>query len=151
LIGVAAWVTRIWGGSKRPLVPLALRYAYSLVPVGFGIWLAHFGFHLLTGFYTLIPVTQAAFADLGWAILGQPRWSLPGLAPNAVQVIEFGFISLGLVGSVLVSYGIAMSERVERPSRVFIPCATLSLMVAAAAFWLMSQPMEMRSVVLGSG
>ncbi|HEV2835625.1 MAG TPA: hypothetical protein VGW58_09930 [Pyrinomonadaceae bacterium] len=151
LIGVAAWVTRIWGGSKRPLGSLALRYAYSLVPIGFGIWLAHFGFHFLTGFYTFIPVTQATFADLGWAILGEPRWSLPGLAPNVVQVIEFGFITLGLVGSVLVSYGIAMSEKLERPLRVFIPCATLSLIVAAAAFWLMSQPMQMRGVVLGSG
>jgi len=27
----------------------------------------------------------------------------------------------------------------------------VSLLVAAAAFWLMSQPMEMRGVVLGSG
>ena len=151
LIGIAAWVTRLWGGSNRPLLPLALRFAYSLVPVGFGIWLAHFGFHLLTGLYTFIPVSQSALADVGWAILGQPRWSLPGLAPNVVQLLECGFIALGLVGSVLVSYGIAANENVDHPSRVFIPCATLSLIVAGAAFWLMSQPMEMRGVVLGSG
>ena len=70
LIGVAAWLTRLWDGSKRSLISLAVRYSYSLVPLGFGIWLAHFGFHFLTGLYTFIPVTQAAVADLGWADSG---------------------------------------------------------------------------------
>ena len=150
LIGVAAWVTRVWGGTERPLVSLAVRYSYSLVPLGFGIWLAHFGFHFLTGLYTFIPVTQAAVADLGWAILGQPQWGLSGLAPNLVQLFEFGFITLGLIGSLLLSYAIAVTEKVAHPVRVFIPWAALSLLMAGAAFWLMSQPMEMRGVVLGS-
>ena len=51
---------------------MAVRYSYSLVPLGFGIWLAHFGFHFLTGLYTFIPVTQAALADSvgpSWASL----------------------------------------------------------------------------------
>ena len=151
LIGIASWVTRVWTGSNRPWLSLAVRYSYSLVPIGFGIWLAHYSFHLLTGLYTFIPVTQSAFADFGWAILGQPHWSLPGLAPNVVQLFEFGFITLGLLGSLLVSYSIAVTDEVVHPLRVFIPWATLSLLMAGAAFWLLSQPMEMRAVVLGSG
>ena len=90
-------------------------------------------------------------ADLGWAILGQPQWGLSGLTPNVVQLFEFGFITLGLIGSLLVSYAIAATEEVAHPVRVFIPWAALSLLMAVAAFWLMSQPMEMRGVVLGSG
>ena len=151
LIGVAAWVTRVWGGSERPLISLAVRYSYALAPLGFGIWLAHYGFHFLTGLYTFIPVTQAALADLGWAVLGQPQWALSGLAPNLVQLFEFGFIALGLLGSLSVSYSMAATEKVVNPARVFIPWAVLSLLIAVAAFWLMSQPMEMRGVVLGSG
>ena len=151
LIGVAAWVTRVWGGSERPLISLAVRYSYALAPLGFGIWLAHYGFHFLTGLYTFIPVTQAALADLGWAVLGQPQWALSGLAPNLVQLFEFGFIALGLLGSLSVSYSMAATEKVVHPGRVFIPWAVLSLLIAVAAFWLMSQPMEMRGVVLGSG
>ena len=151
LIGVASWLTRVWGGSKRPLLSLAVRYSYSLVPIGFGIWLAHYSFHFLTGLYTFIPVTQAALADAGWPILGQPHWSLPGLAPNVVQLFEFGFVSLGLLGSMLVSYSIAVTEEMVHPLRVFIPWAALSLLMAGAAFWLLLQPMEMRGVVLGSG
>ena len=151
LIGVAAWIARAWSRSTRSLLSLAVRYSYSLAPLGFGIWLSHFGFHFLTGLYTVIPVTQAAVAESGWAILGQPQWGAPGLAPNVVELFELGFIALGLLGSLLVSYAVAATEEVVHPVRVFIPWASVSLLVAAAAFWLMSQPMEMRGVVLGSG
>jgi ferredoxin len=149
LIGIAAWLSRVWGGSRKPLVSLAVRYSYSLAPLGFSIWLAHFGFHFLTGLYTFIPVTQAALANLGLAVLGQPQWSLSGLAPNVVQLFEFGFIALGLLGSLLVSYLIAKTEELDHPMRVFILWALLSLIMAGGAFWLVSQPMEMRGVVLG--
>ena len=151
LIGIAAWLSRGWSGSKRPLLSLAARYSYSLAPLGFGIWLAHYGFHFLTGLYTFIPVTQAALAELGWAVLGQPHWTFAGLAPNIVQLFEIGFITLGLLGSLLVSYSIAANEEGEHPLRVFIPWAVLSVIIAGGAFWLMFQPMEMRGVVLGSG
>lgn len=145
LMGIAAWLTRVWGGKKNALLSIAVRYSYSLVPLGFGIWLAHFSFHFLTGFYTIVPVIQSAVS-----FLGEPRWGTPGLAPNVVQLFEFGFITLGLLGSLLVSYAIAAAEEL-RPMRVFVVWAGLSVVIAAGAFWLMSQPMEMRAVVLGSG
>lgn len=151
LIGAAAWLTRFWAGEKRPLLSVAVRYSYSLIPLGFAIWLAHFGFHFLTGLYTFIPVTQAALADLGWAVLGEPRWNLSGLNANAVQLFEFGFIALGLLGSLLVSYAIVMADKVDHRGRVFSIWAVVSLLMAGSAFWLMSQPMEMRGVILGSG
>lgn len=145
LIGIAAWLTRLWSNNRKPLLSIAVRYSYSLAPLGFGIWLAHFSFHFLTGLYTIIPVTQSAVG-----VLGEPRWGVPGLAPNVVQLFEYGFITLGLLGSLLVSYGIATAEELH-PVRVFIVWATLSFIIAAGAFWLMSQPMEMRAVALGSG
>ena len=37
-------------GNRRALLPLMVRYTYGLVPMGFGMWLAHYGFHFLTGF-----------------------------------------------------------------------------------------------------
>lgn len=151
LLGMAAWITRWWTGNKRPLLALAVRYSYSLAPVGFGIWLAHYGFHFLTGLYTVIPVTQSAFVELGWPVLGAPQWGAPGLPPNLVQLFEFGFIVLGLIGSLLVSYSIAATEELDHPHRAFVPWAVLASVIAGAAFWLMMQPMEMRGVALGSG
>jgi len=144
LIGVAAWLTRIWGGTRKPMVAVAVRYSYVLAPLGFGIWLAHYGFHFLTGLYTIVPVTQAALG-------GQPHWGTPGLAPNVVQIFEFGFVFLGLLGSLLVSYSIAFAEKVDRPSRIFAVWAIVALIITAGALLLMSQPMEMRAVTLGIG
>ena len=144
LIGVAAWLTRVWGGSRKSIVAVAVRYSYVLAPLGFGIWLAHYGFHFLTGLYTIVPVTQAALG-------GQPRWGTPGFAPNVVQLFEFGFVFLGLLGSLLVSYSIARAEKVDHPSRIFALWAIVALIITAGALWLMSQPMEMRAVTLGVG
>jgi len=151
LIGVAAWLTRVWGGSRKPIVSVAVRYSYVLAPLGFGIWLAHYGFHFLTGLYTLVPVTQSALAELGWSILGQPHWGSPGLAPNVVQLFEFGFVCLGLLGSLLVSYSIGVAEGVKHAWRVVAIWGAVALIIAGGALWLMSQPMEMRAVTLGAG
>ena len=144
LIGVAAWLTRVWGGSRESIVGVAVRYSYVLAPLGFGIWLAHYGFHFLTGLYTIIPVTQAALGR-------QPHWGAPGLAPNVVQLFEFGFVFLGLLGSLLVGYSISATERVGHSSRIFALWAVVVLIMTAGALWLMSQPMEMRAVSLGVG
>lgn len=144
LIGVAAWLTRVWGGSRESIVAVAVRYSYTLAPLGFGIWLAHYGFHFLTGLYTIVPVTRAALG-------AQPHWGTPGIAPNVVQLFEFGFVILGLIGSLLVSYSIAATEKVDHPTRIFAIWAFVALVIATGALWLMSQPMEMRAVTLGVG
>jgi uncharacterized membrane protein YdcZ (DUF606 family) len=68
-----------------------------------------------------------------------------------VQLFEFGFIVLGLIGSMLASYSIAATDEVVHPNRAFVPWAVLSVIIAGAAFWLLMQPMEMRGVALGSG
>jgi len=153
LLGLAAWVTRKWitramPGSKRGLLPLAVRYTYGLVPLGFGMWLAHYGFHFLTGLYTVIPVTQSALANLGWPLLGQPRWTLTGLPRNIVQVIEIGFLVLGFAGSLAVTYSLAEDDSPDRPLRTFLPWATVCLILWVASMWLMFQPMEMRATFM---
>jgi ferredoxin len=149
LLGVAAWLTRIWAGSRRALLPLMVRYTYGLVPMGFGMWLAHYGFHFLTGLYTVIPVTQNALASLGWPVLGEPRWTLTGLPANIVLMIEIGFLLLGFAGSLTVLYGLAEDDSPREPVRTFIPWATVGLILFIASIWLLFQPMEMRATLMG--
>jgi len=116
--------------------------------LGFGMWLAHYGFHFLTGLYTVIPVTQSALANLGWPLLGQPRWTLTGLPRNIVQVIEIGFLVLGFAGSLAVTYSLAEDDSPDRPLRTFLPWATVCLILWVASMWLMFQPMEMRATFM---
>ena len=149
LLGVAAWLTQVWGGAQRAVLPLVVRYAYTLVPLGFGMWLAHYSFHFLTGLFTFIPVTQSAVASLGLAFLGEPYWTLTGLPEGAVNVMEFGFLGLGLMGSLMVGYRLAREDASSHPMRIFGVWAGLSMILWLAAVWVMNQPMEMRGNILG--
>jgi hypothetical protein len=148
LLALGAYLTQTWGKVQRAVLPLIVRYSYGLVPLGFGMWLAHYGFHFLTGLYTVIPVTQSALVSLGWPVLGQPQWRLTGLPPSLVLMIEIGFLVLGLAGSLAVTYGLAEEDSSEKTVRVFIPWATICVLLWTASMWLMFQPMEMRTVLI---
>ncbi len=148
LLGGAAWITRAWAGVKRAWLPLVVRYAYALVPLGFGMWLAHYGFHFFTGLYTIIPVTQNALASLGWPILGDPQWTLLGIPKYIVQPIEFGFLLLGWAGSLLIAWRLAEEDSEEHALRAFLPWAVVCFMIFLASAWLMTQPMDMRATMM---
>jgi ferredoxin len=149
LLGTAAALTRRWARSPRPWLQLIVRYAYGLAPLGFGVWLAHYSFHFLTGLLTFIPVAQSALVSIGLPLAGSPRWGLGGVAPHAVYPIELGFIGLGLLGSLLVTFQLSTQEPGANRRRVFISWGTLCLLLSLSAFWLISQPMEMRGVFPG--
>jgi ferredoxin len=148
LLGVASWLTLRWGGSQRALVPLAVRYSYALVPLGFGMWLAHYGFHFLTGLLTIIPVTQSALAKAGFPGFGGPRWTLAGVPVPVVQVIAVGFLVLGFAGSLVITHGLAEEDAPQRPMRAFLPWAAVCLIIWMASMWLIFQPMEMRATLM---
>ena len=150
LLGLAAAATRRALPRREPLVAVAARFAHGLVPLGFGVWLAHYGFHLLTGLWTFVPVTQKAVLDtFGTALLGAPQWDRGGLSTRAVQPIEMGLLLLGAVGSLGVLWAIAKNQAPARPRAAFAPWAVLTSVLFAAAVWLMAQPMEMRGTFLG--
>src|SRR5205814_4838085 len=74
-VGGAAVLSRRWGRLQSGTWEVATRYAYALVPLGFGMWLAHYCFHFLTSYDAAVPVAQRFAADLGLTWPGQPAWS----------------------------------------------------------------------------
>jgi len=144
LLGGAAWMTRLCGYSRRGVLSLAVRYSYALVPLGVSIWLAHYGFHFLTGFLTVVPLVQSTLASLGFPILGEPQWTLTGMPKNLVLPMEMGFPFLGLVGSLTVSYRLAEEDAPEQPYVALAPWAVVSVILWIGAMWLVTQPMDMR-------
>jgi len=93
-------------------------------------------------------VSQNALANLGWPLLGEPRWNLTGLPSNIVQVIELGFLLLGFAGSLMMIYGLAEDDSPHKPMRAFLPWATVGLALWIASMWLIFQPMEMRATMM---
>jgi polyferredoxin len=147
LVSGAAALTRLVAGTPHSIGRVGVHYAYALVPFGFGMWLAHYGFHLLTGALTIIPVTQSAVVDLlGWAALGEPLWHWTGMRPGTVFPIQLGFILLGTLGSLTVAYHISEREYRDRPGPATLPWALLMVALATIAIWILSQPMEMRGI-----
>jgi ferredoxin len=149
LFAGAAWLTRMLRGSTLPSASLAARYSYSLVPIGLGMWLAHYGFHFFTGILTVVPVTQSALADLGIHALGAPRWTWTGLPVGIVRPIELGFLLLGFAGSLLVAHQLSEEDSPANPMRALAPWATICVLLVVVSIWLMFQPMEMRATLMG--
>jgi ferredoxin len=155
LLGSTGWLSLRWsralaaGGPTRPgggaLLSWIVRFSYALAPLGLGVWLAHYSFHFLTGFWTWVPVLQSFVADLaGVPLLGTPRWSLgPVLPPALLYPLEIGFLGMGWFGSLLVAYRLANGRL-----RAWLPWAGLLSLLFAAALWLMGQPMEVRGTFL---
>src|SRR5262249_54638095 len=48
-VGTAATLSRRWGNLPAGHIDVATRFAYTLVPLGLGMWLAHYIFHFVTG------------------------------------------------------------------------------------------------------
>ncbi len=150
LLGIAAAASRRLSAEPSSLPNVVARYAYALVPLGFGVWLAHYGFHFLTGALTIVPVGQSAAADLfGWPVLGAPRWGWAGMRPGSVYPIELGLVLLGTIASLAVAYRISLRDHPRRAGRVTVPWAALVASLAVAALWVLSQPMEMRGTFPG--
>lgn len=141
--GAASWSAAVTGSSVRGQL---LAFVYGLVPFGAGVWAAHYGFHLLTGLFTVVPVTQSAVLDLaGQAWLGAPHWTWVGLQPGAVFPIQLGLLALGTMGSLGVTYLIAERESPSRTLAAAAPWVTLALLLFVVAVWMLAQPMEMRA------
>jgi polyferredoxin len=143
LWGAAAshrWLTR----SAVPLRITAVRYTAALVPLGLGIWAAHYAFHFLTGILTIVPVAQSAVLDgIGRALAGEPLWAWVGLRPGTVFPIQLGLLLLGAMGSLATVNHLAAREA---GARAALPWSTLVAALAIAAGWVLFQPMEMRGV-----
>lgn len=149
LLGAAAVLTRRSARSPESLLAIVNRFARLLVPLGFGVWLAHYGFHFFTGVLTVVPVAQHAARSAGWPILGEPQWQLGGLPEAAVFPIEIGFLGLGLLGSLLVGWRISAGFAPRAAGRVFAPWAGVALLLFGSACWILTQPMDMRGTFLG--
>jgi ferredoxin len=149
LIGLAAAAGRALTHGADSLTTVALRYCYTLVPLGLGMWLAHYGYHLLTGGLTIIPLAQQFCADLGFPLLGHPNWAIAGLIPadwTWLTPIAVVALQCGAFGSLLALGRIAGRQHRERrmARRAALPWAILIVALCCAGIWLMMQPMEMR-------
>ncbi|MCP4167647.1 MAG: FesM [Chloroflexi bacterium] len=146
----AAWLSQRLSGTDDSLRLVFTRYVPALVPLGFTIWLAHYGFHFATGALTIIPVFQNFLIDHGILMLGVPDWSLAAILPfRWLLPLEMLAIGIGFMGSlyVLNERASATHTRQSDMIKALLPWIILALALALAAIYLFSMPMEMRGTV----
>jgi len=151
LVSLTAWISSAWSASGRSVVEEATRFGYGLIPVGFGMWVAHYLYHFLVGGLAIIPATQEYLADLGLPFFGAPAWTLGPLLPESwLLPVELLFLELGLLVSLVVTFRIAQREVGNGTSAVkaALPWWTLSIALSVAGIWLLLQPMEMRGTLM---
>jgi cytochrome c oxidase assembly factor CtaG/polyferredoxin len=150
-VGVAAAVSRRYGRLAASWRETATRYSFALVPLGFAMWLSHYGFHLLTSYDTVVPATQRFTADLGWTIFGEPSW-LTGCCRTVGDWpprLEILLLDLGLLLSLYTGYRTALAEtsRFGQAMKVLLPWALLMVLLFLAGVWIVLQPMQMRGTL----
>ncbi|GAB4517071.1 MAG: hypothetical protein OHK0046_23350 [Anaerolineae bacterium] len=125
-------------------------FAPAFVPIGLGIWIAHYGFHFLIGAFTIIPVFQNFLLDHGIALLGaEPNWALGGVQePGLIGLIQVVALMGGFFWSMTVAQRAALRLYGRRGMVGLLPWALLLLLLTLAAVWIFSQPMEMRGTIL---
>jgi hypothetical protein len=156
-IFAAAMASRRIGANHRSLRETACRFSWSLVPLGFSMWLAHYSFHFITGFDTIIPVTQRFAAGFGYEGFGPPNWicSCCRPAPDWLLKLELLMLDVGLLTSLYTTWRIAWSELGAtsatrwRAIKLAAPWAMLAITLFAIGVWILFQPMEMRGTMTG--
>jgi len=154
-VGIAAEASRRWAALPASSLQVATRYAYALVPLGFGMWLSHYSFHLLTSYGTIVPSSQRLAGDLGWTMFGEPLWQRACCMAVAEWIPHFEIMALdiGMLLSLYVGYRIAVADnlRMSQALRAFAPWGLLIVLLFAMGVWIVLEPMEMRGTLPMSG
>lgn len=151
-VTLCGWIGRLLSGTRTPARELICRFALSLVPLGLGMWAAHFTFHLFTGADTIVPVVQRMVADRGGALLGEPRWTPSAFtAPQDwLLPLQLLLLGVGLLLTLYVDWRIASScvRRAARALGLMMPWMSLAVALYMAGLWIISQPMQMRGMMV---
>ncbi len=126
------------------------RFSPALIPLGLGMWLAHYSFHLFTsGNAFLVAATRFIHDWKGgaYAINPAPCGCYNASAISWLLPLELLMMDFGLCVSLYVVYRIA---RLDFPRRSWIGVATpwfaFLFVFFALCVWVLLQPMQMRGV-----
>ncbi len=109
------------------------RYSMALAPLGFGMWLAHFSFHFITGFLSFVPVVLR--------LVGFPGGVAPVVSWEGLIGLEILLLDAGFLLSLLLIY------RTDSRWRAVLPWAAVATLLFIAGIWVIFQPMQMRGMI----
>jgi cytochrome c oxidase assembly factor CtaG len=150
-VTLAAAASRRFTANHDTTLTTATRFAFALVPIGFGMWLAHYTFHFFTSWQSILPVAQRFAVDQGFAHLGVPIWQCACCEGVAAWIphVEILLLDLGLLLSLYTAFRIAEANTatVRHALKAFAPWGSLITLLFFLGVWIVFQPMEMRGTL----
>lgn len=144
----AAHLSRLLSGQPEPLRVAFSRFAPAFVPLAVAVWLAHYGYHFVTGALTIVPVFQTFLLDHGLAWLGrEPNWRLGPILPGGwILPLQTVVVLAGFAGALIVGRRIGNRDFDDPAAamRALLPWLLVLLGLAVAALATFNLPMEMR-------
>lgn len=140
----AAWLSRQATGFqvRDSLRDTAAAFAPAFVPLGFGIWFAHYSFHLLIGPGLILPVIQEFLGGIGdWA-----RWS-SSLDPGLIGLLQLAVLLAGFFWSLRLAQKAALRLYRRKALLGLLPWALVFLVMMLLAWQIFTLPMEMRGTL----
>jgi len=124
-------------------------FAPAFVPIGLGMWAAHYGFHFVIGALAIIPVFHNFVLSFGIRILGdRPNWDIGALmTPEQFAPVQLVLLIGGYLLSMLIAQRTALRVFGRKAQSAWIPWALLLLFMMLFGAWVLSQPMEMRGII----
>lgn len=138
---LAGWLTQLLTNTRGriSLRDTVAVFAPSFVPLGFGIWIAHYGFHFLIAPWLLIPIVQEFLGFEGnWARFSQP---VDNQFIGLVQVVA---LLGGFLWSLVVLQRTSQREYGRNAFAALVPWAVVLLVLMLISYWIFGLPMEMR-------
>ncbi|MBE0691092.1 MAG: FesM [Anaerolineae bacterium] len=140
-VGVAGQIGRLLTNTRKQhsLRMTVAAFAPTFVPLGFGIWFAHYSFHFLIAPLSIIPVIQE--------FLGMPgAWEQfsGGLSVDTIGLLQVIVLLGGWLWSVWLAQRAALRLYGRRGFLGQLPWMLLLLVLLLIAVQIFAQPMEMR-------
>ena len=137
LLWLTSWVAAKF--NRVSLVDNFTRFGYAIIALDMAGHIAHNLFHLLAEGKSVL------FTALGLFAIETHGVSTALVELGTIQVMQFGLIGLGLIGSLYVAYRISRSNHQGRAVWVtFAPFAVLMVFLGALNLALFMLPMAMR-------
>ncbi len=138
LLGLASLVAQKVNGES--LLLNFTRFGYAIIVLDMAGHIAHNLFHLLAEGKSVI------FTGMSLVGMSMGHELSPAiLSPEIIQILQFGLIALGFIGSLYVVYRIARANHPKGKAwETFAPYAALMVIFGVINIWMFALPMVMR-------
>jgi len=137
------WVAKIVARSEIPLKELALRFAFTLVPIALVYNAAHYYGEFFSQGVLILKMASDPF-NMGWNLFGTDRWFNDPIVLDAALVwhTQVALILVGHIVSVYLAHVEALKVFPKRRHAIYsqLPMLALMVLLTTIGLWILSLP-----------